>query len=194
VAQGSADALSGSIFVATKTAPRDQPRLRRLGADGGELRLLCDEMLKGIGRWLRAAGYDVAIADDGGHDDELLARTRGENRLLLTCDRRLAARAGDNRAVALLATESLDDAARELSTRLGIDWLHAPFTRCLVDNACLVPAGKADVAGLPLTARQGAGRIMRCPRCGRVFWPGSHVRRMRARLAQWQTSGATRRP
>jgi uncharacterized protein with PIN domain len=42
-------------------APVDPPRLRQLEADGGELRLLCDEMLKGIGRWLRAAGYDVAI-------------------------------------------------------------------------------------------------------------------------------------
>jgi uncharacterized protein len=192
VAHGSADTLSGSIFMVTKTAPVDQPRLPRLEADGGELRLLCDEMLKGIGRWLRAAGYDVAIADDGGHDNELLARARGENRLLLTCDRKLAARAGDHPAAALLATESLDDVARELSTRLGIDWLHAPFTRCLVDNARLVPAGKADIAGLLLTARQGAGRIMRCPRCDRVFWPGSHVRRMRARLAHWQNSGAAR--
>jgi uncharacterized protein with PIN domain len=26
---------------------------------------LCDEMLKGLGRWLRAAGYDTVIAAAG---------------------------------------------------------------------------------------------------------------------------------
>ena len=74
--------------MAAKAEPVDQTRLRRLEADGGKLRPLCDEMLKGIGRWLRAAGYDVAIVDDGVHDDDLLARACAENRLLLTCDRR----------------------------------------------------------------------------------------------------------
>jgi len=159
-------------------------------ADRGELRLLCDEMLKGIGRWLRAAGYDVAIAEGGAHDDDLVAHARAEGRLLLTCDRRLAVRAGEDPTIALLTTESLDEAAGELSARFGIDWLYAPFTRCLVDNTHLVPAATEDIAGLPATARQGAGPLMRCPRCGRVFWPGSHVRRMRARLARWRTASA----
>lgn len=154
---------------------------------GGEstLRFLCDEMLKGIGRWLRAAGYDVAIVDDGAHDDELRARARAEHRVLLTCDRGLAARAGDDPAIAVLASESLDHAAHELRDRLGIDWLHAPFSRCLLDNTRLVPANPEDIARLPATARQGCGPIMRCPQCSRIYWPGSHVGRMRARLARW---------
>jgi hypothetical protein len=28
-------------------------------------RFLCDEMLHGLGRWLRAAGYDTVIAESG---------------------------------------------------------------------------------------------------------------------------------
>lgn len=160
------------------------------GSGEADLRLLCDEMLKGIGRWLRAAGYDVAMVDDGAHDDDLLARARAEDRLLLTCDRRLAARAGADPTIAVLATERLDDVADELSARFGIDWLHAPFTRCLVDNTRLVRADQQDIAELPATARHGDGPIMRCPRCGRIYWPGSHVRRMRARLAKWRNSSA----
>ena len=46
--------------------------------DADRLRLLCDEMLKGVGRWLRAAGYDAAIVDDGAGDDALLARAHRE--------------------------------------------------------------------------------------------------------------------
>ena len=158
-------------------------------AAAGELRLLCDEMLKGVGRWLRAAGYDVTIADDGAHDDELLARARAEGRLLMTCDRRLAARAGNGSTlITVLASERLDYVAPELRERLGIDWLRAPFSRCLVDNARLVPARAQEIARLPVTARRGDGLITRCPGCARLYWPGSHVRRMRARLARWCNS------
>ena len=150
------------------------------------MRLLCDEMLKGVGRWLRAAGYDVAIVDDGAHDDDLLARAAAEDRLLLTCDRRLAERAGPDATVVVLGTESFDGAARELSERLGVDWLHAPFTRCLLDNAPLMPADQEAIAELPATARQGDGPVMRCPQCNRVYWPGSHVRRMLTKLTRAQ--------
>lgn len=148
-------------------------------------RLLCDEMLRGVGRWLRVAGYDTAIADRGLADRDLLALARAEGRVLLTCDRRLARQAPDDVRVVTLATESLDGAARELAARLGIDWLHAPFTRCLLDNAVLRPAGPADAASIPEPARHGMGPILICPRCRRVYWPGSHVRRMRARLGRW---------
>jgi uncharacterized protein len=149
-----------------------------------EMRLLCDEMLKGVGRWLRAAGYDVPIVDDGADDDELLARAAAEKRVLLTCDRRLAARAGPDAAVVLLGTETFEGAARELRERLGVDWLHAAFTRCLRDNAPLMPANEDEIAKLPAAARQGDGPIVRCPECNRVYWPGSHVRRMLAKLAR----------
>jgi uncharacterized protein with PIN domain len=149
------------------------------------VRLLCDEMLKGIGRWLRAAGYDTAIARDGIADDDLLAQARAENRVLLTCDRVLTARAAPG-AVVLLASESLDEAARALREHLAIDWLYAPFSRCLVDNAPLQPAERAALARLPERARTGAGPITVCPDCGRIYWPGSHVRRMRARLERWR--------
>jgi uncharacterized protein len=127
------------------------------------MRLLCDEMLKGVGRWLRAAGYDVATVDDGAHDDDLLARAAAENRLLLTCDRRLAGRAAPDASVIVLRTERFDSAARELRERLGIDWLYAPFTRCLLDNAPLIPADEEGISELPATVREGDGPIMRCP-------------------------------
>jgi uncharacterized protein with PIN domain len=149
------------------------------------VRLLCDEMLKGIGRWLRAAGYDTAIAQSGASDDDLLAQARAESRVLLTCDRRLAGR-GATGAVVLLGTESLDEAARALRDHLGIDWLQAPFSRCLLDNALLQEAPPAALARLPARTREAAGPITVCPECGRIYWPGSHVRRMRAKLIRWR--------
>src|SRR5918996_1833690 len=142
-------------------------------------------MLTGLGRWLRAAGYDTAIAASGASDDDLLAQAHAEGRVLLTCDRRLAAQCAPGAAV-LLRREGLDHAAAELRERLHIDWLRAPFSRCLRDNAPLMPANEETIAELPATAHQGDGPVMRCPQCNRVYWPGSHVRRMLTKLTRAQ--------
>ncbi|MFQ6019031.1 MAG: Mut7-C RNAse domain-containing protein [Kiloniellaceae bacterium] len=165
------------------------------GKDGhcGPVKLLCDEMLQGLGRWLRAAGYDTAIAGRGLPDRGLLRRALVEGRVVLTCDRELAARTDADGRVVTLSANGLDATARELRDGMGIDWLHAPFTRCLVDNAVLRPAARIHRAGVPPQARALGVAINACPACGRVYWPGSHVRRMRARLESWQRPGPSSR-
>ena len=150
------------------------------------MRFLCDEMLKGLGRWLRAAGHDTAIVDDGIADRTLIQIARTEDRLLLTCDRELAARPELEGRVLAVRPEGLDAAALELRARLGLEWLYAPFTRCLRDNAVLRSAEPRDLERIPPPARAGAGPFMVCPACARVYWPGSHVQRMRRRLERWQ--------
>lgn len=143
-------------------------------------RFLCDEMLVGLARLLRAAGYDTALAAPGTPDTALLALAGAEQRLLLTCDRAFAMRA-DERAV-LLGSGSADDQAAELGRSLAIDWCLAPFTRCLVDNALLRAARAEEVARAPQAGRRSPGPFHACPTCLRLYWPGSHVRRLEARL------------
>jgi len=149
------------------------------------MRFLCDEMLRGVGRWLRAAGYDTVIAECGMADEALMAMAEREARVLLTCDRSLAARAAGVCDVVLLAGEAPEEAAKALRARLGVDWLFAPFSRCLRDNTRLRPATENERRQAPASARDGPGPIMACPACARVYWPGSHARRMRARLERW---------
>lgn len=50
-------------------------------------RFLCDEMLLGLAKWLRAAGYDTTVAKAGLTDRELLQEAVTEDRILLTRDR-----------------------------------------------------------------------------------------------------------
>jgi hypothetical protein len=134
---------------------------------------LCDEMLGGLARWLRAAGYDAAMDRPGRLDRELVARARAENRLFLTRDRAILAHRASSGRVLLLAGHGLDDWAREMRERAGVDWLRRPFSRCLLCNEALT--GHRALPELYST----------CPSCGRLYWPGSHVRRMTARLAEW---------
>ena len=60
-----------------------------------------------------------------------------------------------------------------------------PFTRCLIDNTALDPAPPEMVAQVPASSRAAGGPLRLCPECGRLYWPGGHVRRMLARLAGW---------
>ena len=149
--------------------------------------LLCDEMLRGFGRWLRAAGHDTVIAEEGADDRDLLARALREERVMLTCDRHLADIAPARARVVFLRPDGLDAQAHALRKAMDLDWRLAPFTRCMVDNAVLRPAGPHHLERVPPASRERAGGTVRiCPACGRIYWPGGHVRRMSARLAAWQ--------
>jgi len=161
------------------------------------MKFLCDEMLRGLGRWLRAAGYDTAIAGDGAADRDLLRQAADEARILVSRDRRLLEHRTAAGRVVLLAADGVDDCARELSTRLPIDWSYRPFSRCLLCNAPLVPAAASECAGPPPSVAGLPGSLHRCPRCDKIYWEGSHVRRMRARLAAFaapSANGVTTKP
>jgi hypothetical protein len=143
--------------------------------------LCCDVGLKGLARWLRAAGHDTLIAPDG-LDDAFVLACLGGRRRLLTADRRLA---GCDCRATLVDGAGLEAQALALRTALGVDWLYRPFSRCLVDNTRLEPLPEPARHHLPAAARALPGPFTRCPACHRIFWPGSHVRRMRARLERW---------
>jgi uncharacterized protein with PIN domain len=144
------------------------------------MRFLCDEMLLRLARLLRAAGYDTYLAHDGQGDAELLAIARAENRVLVTRDKKLAARAHP-RAVVVEGRGAYAE-AEHLAARLPVDWTLAPFTRCLVDNALLRDASDAEVARMPQAAGERTGPFRACPDCSRLYWPGSHVERLGERL------------
>jgi uncharacterized protein len=154
----------------------------------GDLRFLCDEMLGRLARYLRAAGYDTALATGGAPDRELLAAARHERRTFVTCDRRIALHKAATEVALILPRGTIDELAHALAQRVPIDWLHRPFSRCLVDNAPLV-AGVGVSRRAPPPDVAGA-EVRSCPECGRLYWAGSHHRRMRARLAAWSDGRA----
>lgn len=146
----------------------------------GSTRFLCDEMLARLARLLRAAGYDTAMADNGAADAALLAQAKADGRIILTRDRRLADLAGPDGL--LIGGAGVMAEAKALARALPIDWSLAPFTRCVVDNTALREATPEEVARMPKSTQERPGPFRACPACGRLYWPGSHTRRIAARL------------
>ncbi len=144
------------------------------------MRFLCDEMLMRLARLLRAAGYDTYLAADGERDASLLHIAREEGRILVTRDRRLAATASPESV--LIEGRGVEAEAASLAAAVLVDWDFAPLTRCVVDNAPLRDAPADDVARMPPQAQALGGPYRVCPACKRLYWPGSHVKRMAERL------------
>jgi len=152
------------------------------------MKLLCDEMLQRLGRWLRIAGYDTEIISDGRDDYEVLKLARKEDRVLLTCDRALTEYRDAKKNVVLLETGSLDELARQVSQKSQVNWQFQPFTRCLTCNTVLKEADDSQRKTIPDDVKQEFRGVYYCPACNKVYWDGGHVQRMRTQLEKWHTS------
>ena len=136
------------------------------------LRLLADGMLGKLAKWLRLMGYDTAY-DNVASDPELARRARAEGRVLLTRDRELSARRGLR--TLLIQSQVLEEQVREAQDGLGPP-PHPPLSRCAVCNAALETVSPAEITDrVPPYVLRTQTEFRRCPGCGRVYWPGSHL-------------------
>lgn len=144
-------------------------------------RLLLDAMLGKLSTILRMCGFDAAYALDRKieADDEILALAGGEDRLLVTRDRELAARAEQS---ILLESKDVDDQLRELEMA-GIELSLDEPSRCATCNGSLeaVPAGEETPEYAPDLDEQP---VWRCPDCSQHFWRASHWDDVERRLRE----------
>jgi uncharacterized protein with PIN domain len=142
------------------------------GRKASPRKLLADGMLGRLAKWLRLLGYDT-VYDSDADDDELARRARAEGRLLLTRDRELADRRGLR--TLFVGSETLEEQVSQVQADLGAPPDPA-LSRCSVCNEPLEEATPEEVAGqVPPYVLRVHGEFRRCPHCGRVYWPGSHV-------------------
>lgn len=125
-------------------------------------------MLGRLARWLRILGYDAP----------LLPRpplSLAPDEVLLTRRRRLAGR----ERVFFVRHDRLQDQLRQVVKGLGLKMdPELFFSRCLDCNQPVEAISKDQAAGLaPDFTLHTAECFTRCPKCGKIFWPGSHGKR-----------------
>jgi uncharacterized protein with PIN domain len=146
-------------------------------------RFLADAMLGRLARWLRAIDADTLQLPLDTADREIVARAAAEGRVLLTRDRHLLRELRPDRALAVRSDVPLQQLV-EVVHAFDLCRPAEFLTRCLLCNAQLdmLPAAEAH-AVVPPRSRDLPGIVRRCPSCGRVYWRGSHVRRMETALS-----------
>jgi uncharacterized protein with PIN domain len=146
-------------------------------------RFVADAHLGGLAHMLRMAGFDTLYRNDY-RDREIANIAERENRIVLTRDRELLKYRGVTHGCYVHALKPAQQ-FREITDRLDLARSFKPFTVCLECNAPLHPVDKQDVLErLPASVRENHQRFTACDLCGRVFWEGSHWRRMQALLDQ----------
>ncbi|MGA8302985.1 MAG: Mut7-C RNAse domain-containing protein [Thermoplasmata archaeon] len=148
-------------------------------------RLIADEMVGRLARYLRFLGCDTIYAR-GWSDDEIVRRARIEDRVVVTRDRQLSRRAG--KAI-LLASSRLEDQVRAVRAAFPDLPTEVTFERCTVCNGELVPSTPARAgtgeSGVPWDRVEAGLVLYQCRACDHLYWEGSHTAEMRRRLRAW---------
>lgn len=147
------------------------------------IRFIADAHLGQLARNLRMLGFDVLYRNDY-PDAEVACIAAAEGRVVLTRDRDLLIRReirygcylhsllADEQAVEVLARFRLADAARAFSRCLGCNGLLRQVERGFVEHR------------IPAHSREHYDIFYECESCAQVYWEGSHVKRMRLRVAR----------
>ncbi len=140
-------------------------------------------MLGRLARWLRALGYDTEF-NPALDDPQLALKAAREDRVLLTRDSGLVKRRMVRRSV-LLGSGQLPAQLRQVINEVGLPPPTIRVRRCMVCNGNVKPVDKRDAADyVPPFVAKTQSRFYRCSRCGRYYWAGTHVQKMRERLRE----------
>lgn len=139
-------------------------------------------MLGSTARKLRAFGFDTTYFR--GRDDlVLLASAKKENRIVLTADRSLAARAGALGSKALLLVGETEGerlgAIKTMTESAGTRLVRGP-PRCSLCNSRLQALPRSEVVGrIPGSIAARHRLFFRCVACGKYYWRGGHWKKLR---------------
>ncbi|EQD45724.1 protein containing DUF82 [mine drainage metagenome] len=152
-------------------------------------RLLADEMLGRLARYLRFVGCDTAYARDR-TDDEIVRWAATEGRFLLTRDRALARRVPES---LWIRSPGIEGQWREVRTRCTDLPTHVRFARCTRCNGevrpVVPPPTDGGPIGLPVERIAAGLPVYRCDACGHLYWAGSHSSDVQRRIDRWATEG-----
>jgi uncharacterized protein with PIN domain len=130
-------------------------------------------------------GYD-STDRDGASWWAAFARARQSGQIILTLLKTL--RHPPDATIWVLNSENSNEQVQEVLKRIPIEAPPPePFSRCLVCNVTIndIPADDARKQVPPMVAQQQS-IFYQCPKCHRIYWPGSHYHKMVSWMKRWE--------
>jgi uncharacterized protein with PIN domain len=146
-------------------------------SDSDQDRFAVDHMLVRLGKYLRVAGFD-AVWEPGMRTQDFIVKANSEGRMFLTANQRIRDEYPPVDRLLLLEVKDPADQFRDVMNRLELDPTRRLFSRCIRCNVDLEPVADKEAIRDRVHPNVYASRdrYFTCPRCGTVFWHGSHVR------------------
>jgi uncharacterized protein len=146
------------------------------------MKFIVDRTVGKLGKCLRLLGFDVDSWVEGTRN-EMAKKAIAEERVVLTRSRKIQEKAGGAPVVLIRNNNPRDQVAEVLSQlrlKPGEEYF---FSRCLLCNEILLSIPKEKAEGkVPDYIYQAYDSFHVCPRCQRIYWPGTHWQKMKKEL------------
>ena len=144
-------------------------------------RFISDTALDFLARRMRFLGYDV-VTVRGARLEEVFEAARREGRTVLRLSPRHPRRFADVPSLAV-PRERPEATLRAIAE--AYEPASPPFSRCPACNTALRPRHAIEASGeVPGRVLRSGSALSHCPDCGKWYWEGSHVKRLRDWLEQ----------
>jgi uncharacterized protein with PIN domain len=148
------------------------------------MKFMADRSLGKLARKLRVLGYDAVYWREGNLEGAFKT-AQSEDRVLLTRSRKIPETLREFQMVLIEANdprEQLRETLAKLHLRPGAEKF---CSRCLVCNQELHPIPKEEAEKkVPDFIYRSYDSFHVCPRCHRLYWPGTHCERMKKEMEE----------
>ncbi len=152
-------------------------------------RFILDVHLGKLARSLRLLGFDTMYRNDL-DDPEIIEIAAEEGRIILTRDIGILKHSAVTHGYWLRSTDP-EEQVREVLNRFDLYGQIRPFHRCINCNGLIEPVDKAEIQSrLQPRTQTYYDEFFRCTDCGRIYWKGSHYRKMIDRIDRWMANRA----
>ena len=143
------------------------------------MKILCDQMLGTLAKWLRILGFDTFYVNVEMSDEDLLNIAKGENRTIFTRDKELIIRGKKkNQNFMAIETTDLDLQLNQVLKHVNIDE-KSILSRCTLCNTVLDTVEKNKAQGkIPSKVFENNEKFWFCSKCNKFYWMGSHYNEM----------------
>jgi len=126
-----------------------------------------------LARWLRILGFDTLYYNSDALST-LIIKALSEDRIIVT--RRRKAIGSLEKKTVIVYSDEVKKQIKEIVEKLNLALDESKmFSRCVVCNRALDKADKEGIKeNIPEHIFETHNDFMKCARCGRIYWQGSH--------------------
>jgi uncharacterized protein with PIN domain len=150
------------------------------------MKLLCDQMLGSLAKWLRILGFDTFFANSEISDKELLNIAIKENRIVISRDKELI-KMGEKKNIKVIEIKytNLDEQIFQVLNILKIK-KESFFSRCTLCNHTLKTIEKIEVEDkVPKNVFDNNNKFWFCEKCNKFYWMGSHFEKINEKIMKF---------
>jgi uncharacterized protein with PIN domain len=143
-----------------------------------DIRFVAENTLGKLAKWLRILGFDTI------YEREIVCkRSYDPKRIRLTRTQQIRHTPADTSVIFITSDHYLKQIKQVIKeVGISLDDIQ-PFSRCIRCNDSIWKVEKESVIGkVPDYIWETHDTFQTCPRCNRLYWPGSHISQSRERI------------